>query len=357
VYAFTPCAAPHTRINVLDLIRVCTVQEVGDAQDIAQSLTAPPKLQQESATSLHFRELATQLLTAVLLHLCYTRAKKSLADAWSFLTQEHGSLTECLTTMATTAHTPQGVHWAIASLVKAIQNITGDRELSSVWTTAIRPLALYNDPLVQASTCRSDVNLLDLQYGNRPMALYLIAPSPMALERLHPIYRVILDVAIPRLMEAKVRTWRYRLLNVLDELPWYGYCRAIDKGIAVKAGYGQKDLLVMQDLESLWETYGTTTALWGNTGIRIWHTPSNDLTAKRISEHLLGRGTITTQGESRTGWGKRSVSVHATGRPLLTTDEVLRLPGNEEIVQVNGYQPFRARKCDYRKGRECNDTD
>ena len=91
--------------------------------------------------------------------------------------------------MAQTAHTASGVHQAIASMTTAISNISGDRELSSVWTTAIRPLVLYSDPLIAASTDTSTVNLDALQYAPEPLSLYLIAPSPMDLERLHPLYR------------------------------------------------------------------------------------------------------------------------------------------------------------------------
>src|SRR5439155_13491109 len=231
VAAFTPCRAPQTCINVLDTIRLMHRQEFGDAQLIAQSLVAPEKLARESATALHFRELAALLLTATILHVCYTSRRKSLAGVWTFLTQHHASLEDCLKTMATTAHSSHGVHQAIASMTTAIKNISGDRELSSVWTTAIRPLVLYSDPLVAASTDTSTLTLEALQYGKQPLSLYLIAPSPMALERLHPLYRVILDVAMTRLMEHPVRTWRQRLLVCRDELPWYGYTRAIDKGI------------------------------------------------------------------------------------------------------------------------------
>jgi type IV secretion system protein VirD4 len=147
-----------------------------------------------------------------------------------------------------------------------------------------------------------------------------------------------------------VRTWKHRLLNVLDELPWHGYCHALGKGIAVKAGYGQKDLLVCQDLESLWEVYGETTPLWGNAHLKVYHTPANDRTAKRISENLLGRTTVPSQGETRRRGliGEYSVSVHTTGRPLLTTDEVMRLPAGQEIIQVGGHRPILAGKCDYR---------
>src|SRR5262249_8669524 len=156
-------------------------------------------------------------------------------------------------------------------------------------TTAIRPLVLYSDPLIAASTDRTTLDLDALQDGETPVSLYLVAPSPMALERLHPLYRVILDVAMSRLMAHPVRTWHQRLLVVGDELPWYGYTRAIDKGIAVMAGYGIKALLVCQDLPNLEEVYGPHTAIWGNTGLKIFHAPTNDLTAKRISENLMGR--------------------------------------------------------------------
>src|SRR5262245_9654930 len=61
---FTPCRAPHTCINVLDTIRLKTPKEFGDAYTVAQSLTAPEKMAKESATSLHFRELAALTLTA-----------------------------------------------------------------------------------------------------------------------------------------------------------------------------------------------------------------------------------------------------------------------------------------------------
>jgi type IV secretion system protein VirD4 len=350
VAAFTPCRAPHACLNVLDTIRLRTPQEFGDAQLIAQSLTAAEKQARESATSLHFRELAALLLTASILHVCYTAPCASLAAVWTLLTQQHRSLADCLKTMAGTAHSSHGVHQAIATMTTAISNISGDRELSSVWTTAIRPLVLYSDPLVAASTDTSTLTLEDLQYGPAPLALYLIAPSPMVLERLHPLYRVILDVAMMRLMEHPVRTWQHRLLVVGDELPWYGYTRAIDKGIAVMAGYGIKALLVTQDLPALEDVYGQQNALWGNTDLKIFYAPTNDLTAKRISENLMGRGTIDHPVESRQDGllGRHSVSLQHVARPLLTTDEVMELDPRLAILRRSGVKPILATKVNYR---------
>jgi len=351
VYAFTPRRAPQTRINILDTIRVQTSKEFGDAQLIAQSLVAPEKMARESQTSLHFRELASLLLTAAMLHVVYTSQRKSLAGVWQFLTQQHDTLGSALKTMASTRHLSQGIHESIASMTRAIKNITGDRELSSVWTTAIRPLVLYSDPLVAASTDASDLEFDALQYGERPTSLYLIAPSPMELERLHPLYRVILDVAMQRLMEHKVRTWQHRLLSVLDEIAWFGYTRAIDKGIAVKAGYGMRDLLVAQDFESLFDVYGQHTAIWGNCKVKVFFAPDNDLTAKRISQNILGESTVEQpvvhQGSSGMQ-ANASTTYQYHGRPLMTPDELMELDDTLEIIRVSGYKPILAHKLDYR---------
>lgn len=353
VYAFTPCRPPQARINVLETIRLGTPQAPGDAQLIAQSLTAPAKLQSESATSVHFRELATMVLTAAILHVCTVRRRGSLPGVWRFLTQEHDNLSAALEAMLETPYHDHDAENTIVGFTRAIQNITGDRELSSVWSTAIRPLTLYSDPLIAASTDVSDFPLEALQYGESPMSLYLIAPSPMVLERLHPVYRVILDVAMLRLMEHKVRTWHYRLFNCFDELPWYGYCRAIDKGIAVQAGYGHKNLVVTQDLSSLLEVYGPHTSIFGNCRLKVFHTPDSDLTAKRISENLLGPGTVESIGTSATQGQhmSQSVSMQPTRRPLLTTDEVLDLPAHLEILRIGGCKPILAEKLDYRQER------
>jgi len=254
-----------------------------------------------------------------------------------------------LTMMVRTPHTSKGVHTAVLSFTRAIQNITGDRELSSVWTTAIRPLALYEDPMIAQSTNTSTIRLEDLQYGDRPLSLYLIAPSPMHLQRLHPLFRVIVEMAMLRLMDHPVRTWRHRLLLCADELPQFGYARAVETGIAIMRGYGMKALLVTQDLPQLEETYGDNTAIWGNTDVKIFHAPTNDLTAKRISENLIGRGTMVNPVESKQSGvlGRHTVSVQHVARPLLTTDEVMELDGRKEIVRLSGVKPILADKCNY----------
>jgi type IV secretion system protein VirD4 len=352
VYAFAPCRDVSACINVLDTVRVGTRREFADAQVIAQSLVAPEKMARESQTSLHFRDLAGMLLTAAILHVLYTAKRKSLAGVWRFLTLQHNSLHAALKSMTSTQHLSQGVHTAIASMTTAIKNITGDRELSSVWSTAIRPLVLYNDPLIAAATDASDFDLNALQYGPRPVSLYLIAPSARELERLHPLYRVILDVLFKVLMEHKVRTWTHRMVVCADELPAYGYSHAVEKGIPEVAGYGIKMFPVCQDLEQLWDVYGSHTAIWGNCKTKIFFAPDNDLTAKRISQNLLGEATVQQPVVHQGGSGTQtsaSTTYQFHGRELLKLDELMNLDPRMEIIRVTGIPPILAQKLDYRQ--------
>jgi type IV secretion system protein VirD4 len=347
VERFAPYQGPLARINVLDTIRLKTLHEHGDALHIAQSLVAPH--QQENSTSLHFRELAALLLTAAILHVGYTAPTPSLAAVWDFLTQQHADLKACLKTLRGTRHTPYGVHPTIAAFTAAIQNITGDRELSSVWSTMVRPLSLYADPLIAASTDTSTLRLEDLQHGKTPLALYLLAPSPRDLERLHPIYRVIVDVAMVRLMDRPAVPPPHRLLLAAEELPAYGYMHSLNKGAGDMAGYGIKGLFVVQDLEQFENVYGQKNTIWGNTETKIFHLPNNEKTAERISKYLLGDGTIANPVASRQDGfvGGGSVSHGHVGRPLLTTDEVMGLDPSLAIVRRAGSKPMLLAKLGY----------
>jgi type IV secretion system protein VirD4 len=189
-----------------------------------------------------------------------------------------------------------------------------------------------------------------LQYGPEPLSLYMVAPSPRALERLHPLYRVVLDVGMARLMDHRVRTWNHRLLLCADELPAHGYIHALDKGAADMAGYGMKGLFIAQDIKQLEDVYGEEPTLWGNTDIKVFHAPTNDLTAHRIAEKLRGESTVSNPLEQHQGGllGRRSTSYQHVGRALLTHDEVMELPRHLEIIRMSGLKPILAEKLDYR---------
>ena len=142
--------------------------------------------------------------------------------------------------MRTTAHTSHGVHQAIAEMSGLLGNIGSGDELGSAWSTTLRPLLLYLDPYVAASTDRSTITFDDLQYGTQPLSLYLLAESSDTLATMFQVYRVMLDVTFACLMRHKPNTFQHRLLFNANELPSYGYMQGINKNAATMRKYGIK---------------------------------------------------------------------------------------------------------------------
>lgn len=353
VEVFAPYGPACACINVGDTIRLGTLHEMSDARAIAYSATAPYKLAHENSTSQHFRELARMVLTAGLLHVAYAAPQgpvaPSLPAVLAFLTQHHPDLASCLRTMRETPHTPHGVHPGIHSLASIVLNIASERELSGVWTTVIRPLEVYLDPCIAASTSTSTVRLTDLQLGPQPLSLYLLAPSPGALGQLFPVYRAIIDVTMLRLMDRPVTQPAHQLLFCAEELPAFGYLDSINTNAGYMAGYGIKGFYVVQDLDQFEEVYGPKNTIWGNTETKIFHAPNNEKTAERLSKYLLGPSTVAHPVASRQDGflGGGSVSHQHVERPLLTADEVMGHPPSRSIVRRTGSKPMDLAKLGY----------
>lgn len=340
VVMFAPLHPHSICLNVLE-----TVQGFRDAQAIALGHMAPAQMVRETATSLHFRELAAVLLAGGILHVLDTSRRRSMPGVLDFFTVAHEKLETCLDEMIQTTHSTPELHQLIASMAREIQKVK-DRELSGVWTTMLRGLHLYRDPAVARHTDTSDLDLDALQYGPRPITLYLVAPSPEELRQYHPLYRVVIDTLFRQLTLHPEGTYPRRLLVLANEFPVYGYMPRIADGAATLRGYGIKLCLIAQDLEQFWNTYGKDTALWGNLQTKVFHTPVNDLTAKRISENLLDTMTIEREVVSYQGWMRRhgTTSTQQHARQLMTTGEVMKMSPEELLLFVGGCPPFKAKK-------------
>ena len=117
------------------------------------------------------------------------------------------------------------------------------------------------------------------------------------------------------------------LLNEFNELRWMDI---LERAPAHARSADIWFVLVVQDLEQLFTTYGYDTPLWGNLRVKIFHAPDrHDGTAKRLSQ-MLGTQTISVM--STTESERRSRTRHATGRELLTMDEVMGLGPDQVLV-------------------------
>jgi len=190
------------------------------------------------------------------------------------------------------------------------------------------------------------------------VSLFLVLPA----ERLST-YRRWLRLMIGCGLLAMTRTRtppRHRVLFLLDEFANLGRMGPVEDAISLVGGFGVTFWLILQDLSQLkahyrdrWETFEGSAQVLQAFG-------TNDLfTAKHLSERL-GDATIHVESEnlsagishSGRSWSSaRNQSAAQTvaekGRRLLTADEVMRLPADQQLLLVRGRSPIRAHKLNY----------
>ena len=141
-----------------------------------------------------------------------------------------------------------------------------------------------------------------------------------------------------------VANYRHRLLMMMDEFPSLGKLAIMQESLAFLAGYGIKCYLVIQDLSQLHAAYGKEESITSNCHIQNAFPPNRLETADHLSRLT---GTTTVVKEQNTTSGKRlgsfkgqvSTTFQEVQRPLLTTDEALRMPGPKKDAEGRIHEP------------------
>jgi len=131
------------------------------------------------------------------------------------------------------------------------------------------------------------------------------------------------------------------LLLLIDEFASLKRLPIIEEALAFIAGYGIKAYLIVQDLQQIRSAYGRDEGLIGNCHIRIAYSPNKIETAELLSR-MVGQTTVVRKQTSVSGlrpgsWsrGTRTESMQEIQRPLITADEVMRLPSATKDEQGN----------------------
>ena len=258
----------------------------------------------------------------------------------------------------------------IAGVGRRMAN-TPARELGSIISTANNALSLYRDPIVGENTSRVDFKIDDLMNHERPVSLYFIT-TPRNADRMRPLARLLVAQMVLSLADrmefdetGRSRTMhKHRLLMMLDEFPTLGKLEVFESALAYIAGYGMKAYIITQDVQQLYKAYTNYESIISNCHVRIAYAPNKVETAEWMSK-MTGQTTVIK--EQITTSGKRfgavleqvSRNYQEIQRPLMTADEVQRLPGpvknasgdileaGEMLVFVAGQSPIRGRQILY----------
>ena len=338
--------------NPLEEIRLDSLLAIPDAQNIASMLVDPEgKGLDDHWSKAGFAMLGGSLLHCCIMTLANEKRAATLYDLSCMLADENRTIEDLFNEMVAAPHAallqeifPQSdateygakAHTFIASSAREMLN-KAENEASGVISTVLVNLALYRDPVVALNTSRCDFRIHDLMNHDAPVNLYLVI-SPADIDRVRPLVRLMVDMIVRRTcakMEfadgSSVKSYKHRLLLLLDEFTSLGKLPIMEKALAYIAGYGGKVYIIVQDITQLNGVYGRENALMANCHIRLAYAPNTVDTANTLSE-MTGKTTVVDKkvslSGSRSGHMKNaSVSVNETARPLLTPDECMRLPG------------------------------
>ncbi len=365
VLRFDPTRPGSARFNPLSEIRMRSDAMVKDVQNIATMIVDPDG----RGLNDHWTKTGFDLLVGVILHVLLDPAERdrSLARVQEILSSGDAQIVEGGDRegpeggtggfrAVLTAIRDRNLHPVVRQAAQSFLNKAAN-EASGVLSTALSFLSLYRDPIVAANTRVSDFTLESLM--QTPTSLYLVVP-PSDKDRLKPLTRLILNQTVRRLTESMAfdaegrSRSRYprRLLLLLDEFPSLGKLDIFQESLAFIAGYGLKAFLIVQDLSQLTAAYGQDESILANCHIRIAFAPNKVETAALLSK-MSGQATVTHTQRQYSGSRLGMMLAHVNAaeqsieRPLLTPDEAMRLPAEEELVFVAGHAPIHCRKIQY----------
>lgn len=321
--------------NPLDEIRIGTEYEVGDAQNLAMLIVDPDGKGLDGPDG-HWKKTAFALYTGLILYVLYEAQNPlskienaNLHTIDNILSDKSRPIKELWTAMKEHSN-------AIVSAAGTDMLDRPDDEGGSVLSTVKSNLSLFRDPIVAKNVENSDFSVRDLMHYEKPVSLYLIS-QPSDKGRIRPILRIFVCMCMRLLadkMEFKngqaIKTYKHRLLMMLDEFPALGKMDIVQESLAFVAGYGIKCYLITQDLGQLYSAYGKDESITSNCHIQNCFPAIKDDTCEYISK-MTGTTTIVKETKSKSGAGLKvnmTKGVQETQRQLLTPGEVKALPGS-----------------------------
>ncbi len=333
------------KFNLLEEIRLNTIHEVKDTQNIAINLIfkgeTPPQ-NPSQGNSAYFKSEASSFLTAVILYALHSASEElqacpSISDLYKYINNPELTIDELLQEMLDCNYNIQpDTLDVIRSIARSMKN-KAQQELSGVVGSAVEVLNLYIDPIIAKNISKSEFKISDLMNYETPVSLYIIIP-PGDKDRLKPLYNVMINQIFRTLTREplqfkngqSIKNYKHRLLPMLDEFTAVGKLGVVEEQLAYMAGYGIKAYIIIQDLPQLHSVYGKDESIISNCHNRIAFTPNKLETADVLSKMS---GTTTVIKKSITSSGKRtsvllgnvSETLQEVQRPLITPDEVMRL--------------------------------
>nr|WP_308005825.1 type IV secretory system conjugative DNA transfer family protein [Xanthomonas albilineans] len=236
-----------------------------------------------------------------------------------------------------------------------LNNLVGlaPETFTSAIETALAPLNIFSNPIVDAATSANDFDLSKLR---KTVQSIYVGVSPAKLIEAKGVLNLFFEQAIKlngRELPEHNPDLKYQCMFMLDEFTALGRVEIVPVAVGWVAGYGIRIVIVIQSIAQLESVYGADTArgLITNLGVRIVFTPREQRDAEEYSK-MLGETTVRRRQRTQSyGQGSsHSYTEVLDRRPLMNPDEVKGLGPEKAIVFIEGIgYPILADKIFYYK--------
>lgn len=223
--------------------------------------------------------------------------------------------------------------------------------MSSILSSMVEPLSIFNDPVVADVTSASDFDLRDVR--KKRMTIYVgIQMADMGrFDRLNNLFFSQLIYQNVRELPEDNPALKYQCLLLMDEFTSLGKMEVLEKGVAYVAGYNIRILLIYQNQAQLNAAYTENGArsLSTNIACQIMYTPADIHDAEDYSK-VIGYETYKSRSSSRNpGQSGIGRSTSDQQRAVMLPQELMEFPASECIIKLRGTRTIRADKIIYYK--------
>ena len=330
VLKFDPGSADSCSLNLLDSVPWHLPSRYAFCDRIAHHILAPTG----NAIGDEFRSNAIPLLRAILVDRASVN-DASFPAIVDWMLAVDSTMNEKLETLL--AHPDPYVQRGARRTMDMSPKLR-----AGAWNAILEPLALFEDPEVRAHTTTSDCRLDDLLFGVTPLTIY-VTTSFDEIARMGRFFGLLIEIVVG-IVSAPHPPARHPLLLCLDEMANLHKLPELERAVSYLQGSGAQLLAIFQNINQVIELYGPTSPLLNSISSHVFYCPvPTDLTTASLVSRTLGQATVQVVSTSQTAAGE-SVSIAERGRPLLTTDEVTRLPKSDALIFLQEQPPIYAAK-------------
>lgn len=248
------------------------------------------------------------------------------------------------------------------------------REFGSIMGEIYAGLAVLDDPALQRALAAPEFSMARLCQPGKPVVIFLMAPAEY-LRQMAPVLRLLLTAA--RLHKGRT-PGSGRVLMLIDEAAQLGPFPLLMELYTFGRGLGIQTWTFWQGAGQFFENFGPTGAqtFFGSSGLQQIIGVRDYQTAKLISDQLgtetlefddtraqqvaghqrlqamqrfVGGGDPLEAAIEMMHYGRLETMRSKQARKMMTEEEVLSLPGNEQILFLPGLNlhPLRAKRAPY----------